>query len=105
VSHAVRLSPLAIADLIALHGWVVEQADRATADGYLARIEARLAALADFPHRGTPRGDLGPGVRTLAFERRLVIAYRAEDAVVTVLRVVSGARDLGGGFAAAGGAA
>jgi hypothetical protein len=35
------------------------------------------------------------GFRTLAFERRLIIAYEVESTAVTVLRVISGARDLG----------
>lgn len=55
MTYDVQLSALAIEDLIALHQWVSVEADIPTADGYLARIEERIAALADFPHRGSPR--------------------------------------------------
>lgn len=93
MTHTVLLSPLAVQDLIALHRWITGEADRTIADGYLDRIERKMAGLAQFPLRGTPRDDLAPGVRTLVFERRVIIAYRVEGAV-TVLRVISGQREL-----------
>jgi toxin ParE1/3/4 len=50
--------------------------------------------LAAFPGRGSPRPDLADGVRTTAFQRRVIIAYRADENAVTILRVDSGARDI-----------
>lgn len=94
MTHEIRLSALAIEDLLALHDWIASQADRRTADAYLDRVEMRLAALGDFPERGTPRDDLALGLRTLSFERRLVIAYQVGEAQVLVLRVISGQREL-----------
>jgi toxin ParE1/3/4 len=95
MTYEVQLSALAIEDLIALHQWVSAEADTPTADSYLARIEERIAALADFPHRGSPRDDLIAGLRTLTFERRLLIAYSVDGQVVTVQRVINALRDLG----------
>ena len=95
MTYDVQLSALAIEDLIALHQWVSAEADIPTADGYLARIEERMAALSNFPHRGSPRDDLIAGLRTLTFERRLLIAYNVEGKVVTVQRVINAVRDLG----------
>lgn len=92
--YAIQLSALAIEDLIALHRWVSVEADIRTADGYLARIEKRIAAFTDFPHRGSPRNDLAAGLRTLTFERRLLIAYTVDGQVVTIQRVVNVFRDL-----------
>jgi len=94
VTHAVLLSPLATQDLIALHGWIMEAADRAIADAYVDRIEQKIVSLAEFPLRGTPRSDLGAGVRTLMFERKLLIAYHLENTEVIALRVISGQREL-----------
>lgn len=94
MTYGVQLSALAIEDLIALHQWVSAEADIPTADGYLARIEERIAALADFPHRGSPRDDLIAGLRTLTFERRLLIAYSVDGKIVTVQRVINALRDL-----------
>lgn len=98
MTYDVQLSALAIEDLISLHQWVSAEADIPTADGYLARIEERIAALADFPHRGSPRDDLIAGLRTLTFERRLLIAYSVDGGVVTVQRVINALRDLGPTF-------
>lgn len=92
--YDVQLSALAIEDLIALHRWVSAEANIPTADGYLARIEERIAALADFPNRGSPRDDLIAGLRTLTFERRLLIAYSVDGKIVTVQRVINALRDL-----------
>jgi toxin ParE1/3/4 len=94
--YAVQLSPLAIEDLKELHLWISAEADANTASGYLDRIEERLASLSQFPERGTPRDDLIQGLRTAAFERRLVIAYMVDDSprVVTVLRIINARRDL-----------
>jgi len=94
MSHQVRLSELAISDLVALHHWITAEADAAIAGEYIDRIEIRIAALVDFPDRGTPRNDLAPGLRTLSFERRLLIAYRVDGGTVLVLRVISAQREL-----------
>lgn len=94
-AYQVRLSALAVDDLVALHRWVAVRADRPTADAYLYRIEARVLALDTYPDRGTPRDDLVPGLRTLGFERRLVIAYRVAGHTVEILRIIDGARELG----------
>ncbi|WIW90952.1 type II toxin-antitoxin system RelE/ParE family toxin (plasmid) [Sphingobium sp. V4] len=94
MTYNVQLSALAVEDLIALHRWVSVEADTPTADGYLTGIEERIAALADFPHRGSPRDDLVAGLRTLTLERRLLIAYNVDGKVVTVQRVINAFRDL-----------
>ncbi|MFC4257178.1 type II toxin-antitoxin system RelE/ParE family toxin [Croceibacterium xixiisoli] len=85
---------MAIEDLIALHQWVSTEADSDTADAYLARIEQRVATLAEFPERGSPRNDLANGLRTLAFERKLLIAYQVDGNRVTVQRIINAQRDL-----------
>jgi len=94
MSHQVRLSELAISDLVALHRWIAAEATPAIADEYIDRIEPRIAALADFPDRSTPRDDLAPGLRTLSFERCLLIAYRVDGGTALVLRVISAQREL-----------
>ena len=64
----VELSRLALADLERIGDWVAAKAGAKVALAYLDRIEKAGAGLADFPLRGTPRDDLGPGVRTISFE-------------------------------------
>lgn len=92
----VELSRLALADLERIGDWVAANAGAAVAIAYLDRIEAMCAMLADFPHRGTPRDDLGPGVRTISFEGRATIAYRVEAESVLILGVFHAGRLLSG---------
>lgn len=93
--HEIRVSAQAAEDLAGLRRWIVAEADGNTADAYLDRLKAHLAKLAAFPQRGTSREDLAPGLRTLSFERRLLIAYRVEDERVDILRIINGAREVG----------
>ena len=94
MTHRIALSERAIEDLAALRRWIAGEAGPAVAIGYLARVEARIALLAEFPNRGTPRDDLLPGMRTASFEKRLIIAYRVIGMEVQILRVISMHRDL-----------
>lgn len=92
--YGVVLSEQAIEDIISIGRWIAAEADRETADAYVSRIEACCLKLGDFPRRGTPRDDLADGVRTVAFERRVVVAYRIDGPTVSILRAVSGSREL-----------
>ena len=95
MTFRLELSPTTRADLVTVHDWIVGEADDDVADAYLRRVIAKLATLVDFPNRRTPRPELGRDIRSISFERRLIIAYRVEADIVTILRVVDGARDLG----------
>ena len=96
MSYRVALTPAARDDLIAIRDWIaVEAQSYEVADAYVNRIKARIGTLADFPGRGSPRGDLGPNFRSIAFERRRTIIYRVEGDVVRILRVLDASRDLG----------
>ena len=95
----VVFSAVAEDDLNAIYDWIAANADAATAYAYISRIAAACRQLSSFPARGTPREDLGHGVRTIPFERRAVIAYRTEPGIVRVLRVLHRGRDLGQAFA------
>lgn len=79
-------------DLRSIHEWI---ADTETAVTYLRRIKAQCDQLAHFPHQGTPHDDLGPGLRTISFERRAVIVYRIDASSVRILRVLHKGRNVG----------
>ena len=93
MSFQVRLSETAYQDIVDIWTWVASEADLDTADAYSARLRSFLAKLDEFPSRGTPRDDLRPGVRSLVFERTIVIFYAIDAPEVIILRVVNGARD------------
>ena len=61
-----------------------------------AAVDALLAFcedLAPFPLRGTDRDDIRPGVRTIGFHRRAVVAFAVRDDAVVILGVYYGGRD------------
>lgn len=98
MQYIVELAERAIDDLDALHLWVTQQASLAVADAYLSRVEERIRTLSTFAARGTPRDELAGGLRTLTFERRLLIAYHLIGERVVVLRIINAQRDLDGQF-------
>ncbi|MEG3151941.1 type II toxin-antitoxin system RelE/ParE family toxin [Sphingomonas sp. ZT3P38] len=93
MSYQVRLGARAYEDLADIWMWIATEADLDTADAYGSRLRRHLAKLVDFPRRGSPRNDLRHGLRSLVFERHMTIFYEIEGQVVTILRIVHGARD------------
>lgn len=84
--------PEAEIDLVAIALSVAERSE-SRALALVKRLRARCAALERHPQTGRPRGELGPGLRSLV-ERPYIIFYRVEGGVVEVVAVVHGARDL-----------
>jgi toxin ParE1/3/4 len=93
VAHKVVFSEGAWQDVDEIYDWIEERADAEAAFRYLTRIHDFCFTLRDFPNRGTPRDDLAPGVRTIAFEGRVVIAYTSGERGVRILRILSHGRD------------
>jgi len=68
-------------------------ASHSVARAFLRRIKARCERIGDAPFLGRSRDDLEPGMRTLPFERSVVIAYRIETDRVLVTNVFYSGRD------------
>jgi toxin ParE1/3/4 len=85
-------------DLLALYDWIDGQAGPEMANDYTNRIDAHAAKLGDFPHRGTPRNDLAPGLRTITYRRRTIIAYKVVGEEIQIWHILHGGRDLAGVF-------
>jgi toxin ParE1/3/4 len=86
--------PAAVADLKEIARYVLQRSgSRSVAENYLRRIRQRCRDVGLFPEGGTPRDDLAPGLRTVAFERRAVIAYVVEGDKVVITNVIFGGRD------------
>ena len=93
MSYRIVFTPEARDQLDTLHNYIAAQADGAIATRFTDGILAQVAALAEFPERGTPRDDLRSGLRTLAWKRRVTIAYVVEESAVVVIGVFYGGRD------------
>ena len=76
MTRTVVYSPRARQQLDNLYLWIAEQSgfpDRA--EQYVSAIFDYCDELADFSFRGIARDDLRPGLRTIGFRRRVVIAF------------------------------
>lgn len=94
MTHRITFRPGARSDLFALYDYIAERAGLAAASGYLDRIEAACLSLRDFPERGTQRHDIVPGLRTIGFERRTLIAFRIVGDTVEIVAVLHAGRQL-----------
>ncbi|OYR32448.1 plasmid stabilization system family protein [Brucella lupini] len=65
---------------------------------FVEEIVSHCDALESFPERGAARDDLLPGLRTLGFRRRVLIAYTAErtSQTVRILGIYYGGQDYEG---------
>ena len=61
---------------------------------YIRRIRDYCVGFGQFPHRGTARDDLRPGLRLIGFERRVTIAFTVTDDTVLIVRIFYGGRDV-----------
>ena len=93
MSHRVVFAPEAEGQLMELYRYIAREASPAIAERFVGSIIEHCEKLGDFPHRGTPRDDLRPGLRTLAFRRRVTIAYAAGADSVAILGVFYGGQD------------
>jgi toxin ParE1/3/4 len=89
-----RYRPAALADLEDIFRSVLRvSASPITARRYIARIRERCRRITILPLAGRPRDDLAPGLRTVPFERRIVIVYWVVGETVEVTNVFHGDRD------------
>jgi toxin ParE1/3/4 len=93
VALEVIFRPQAEADLLALYRYIAKAVGLRIAGGYIDRIEIACMSLATFPNRGTKRDDLESGLRTIAVERRVTVAYRVSKTRVEIVTVTYGGRN------------
>lgn len=95
--RTVVYSPRAKQQLTELYLWIVEQSGFPQhATGYVSAIIDYCDALAEFPYRGVARDDLRPGLRTIGFRKRVMIAFAVHAETVEVLGVYYGGQDFQG---------
>lgn len=93
-SYRLQFRPSAKADLEFLYDFIADQSGAAIAARYIGRITLACRMLKTFPLRGTERSDVGPGVRTMGFERRAVILFSVNERTVKILRIFYGGQDV-----------
>ena len=80
MTYVVRFATEAADPLQSLYRYVAEASSPQVAADYVEAIVAHCEGLAVFPHRGTIRDDLRPGLRTTVYKKRVVIAIVVDDA-------------------------
>lgn len=99
IDFKVVLSEDVLRDLAEKRDYLASEAGIAVATNYMNLIESHFSTLALFPHRGTPRDDLRPGLRTISIPRKATIAYVVSGRQVVVLHVIFRGQDIGRLFA------
>lgn len=94
MARRVVYSPQAQCHLIGLYDWSAgESGFPSRAEAYVSALMDRCDALADFPMVGRVQDDIRPGLRTIGFRRRAVIAFAVTDEVIEILGIYYGGRD------------
>lgn len=83
----------ALDQLDELYDYVAMVGSPVVATDLVDSIVAFCEDLALFPLRGTARDDIRPGLRTIGFRRRGVVAFVARDDAVVIVGVYYGGRD------------
>ncbi|MAP18278.1 MAG: plasmid stabilization protein [Aurantimonas sp.] len=91
----IRFHPLAEEDLDAIDDFVALRSPSG-ARHLVERVENAVERLSQFPDSGRRRDDLAAGVRTLAIDRTLLLAYRIEHDHIVILRIFYAGRDFDG---------
>ncbi|OJU38925.1 MAG: addiction module toxin RelE [Microbacterium sp. 69-10] len=94
MTRDVFYSPEARRQLTELYLWIADQSgypDRA--ETYVTRIFDFCDALSLNPHVGISREDLRPGLRTVGFRRRVIIAFAVHQTSIEIHGVFYGGRD------------
>ncbi len=92
-TSSVVFTPAAEEQLVELYRYIEENVSAEIALRYTSAVVEHCESLATLPHRGTPRDDIRPGLRTTPYKRRTVIAYTVDAGQVSVIGVFHGGRD------------
>jgi toxin ParE1/3/4 len=93
VNCRVVFSPEAEKQLTALYSYIAAAASPDIAARYTEAIVSYCESLCIFPHRGTMRDDVRPGLRITNYKKRTVIAFDVEAGQVSIIGVFYGGQD------------
>ncbi|QTH22472.1 type II toxin-antitoxin system RelE/ParE family toxin [Rhizorhabdus wittichii] len=93
MGHSIIVTPEARGHLDDIYDYIAAAASPEIARRFTDGILHHIGKLTDFPNRGTMRDDLRPGLRTIAWRRRVTIAFAVDDKAVVVVGVFYGGRD------------
>ncbi len=93
MQYRVVFAPEAQEQLTALYRYIAAAASPAIAERYTSAIVTYCEGLQTFPHRGTRRDDIRPGLQITNYKKRTVIAFDVNAETVSIIGVFYGGRD------------
>jgi len=93
MNYRVVFSPEAEEQLVALYRYIAAAASPNIAARYTDAIVTYCESLSTFPHRGTMRDDVRPGLRITNYKKRAVIAFDVTADLVSIIGVFYGGQD------------
>ena len=93
--YRIVFTPEAVDQIVSLYDYIVADGAPLIAERYTSAIVNYCEELNTFPHRGTRRDDIRPGLRITHYKTRTIIAYIVDDAAqqVIILGVFYGGQD------------
>jgi toxin ParE1/3/4 len=89
----VVFSPEAEEQLVELYRYIAAAGSPDSAAQYTEAIVAFCEGLVQFPRRGSARDDIRPGLRTVSYRKRTVIAFAVLDSTIAIIGIFYGGRD------------
>ena len=93
MSYCVVFSREAEEQLAALYSYIAMAASPGIAARYTEAVVSYCESLRDFPHRGTMRDDVRPGLRVTNYKKRAVIAFHVDAEQLSIIGVFYGGQD------------
>lgn len=93
MNYRVVFSPRALEQLTELYRYIAAAASPEVASAYTDGIVTYCESLRTFPHRGTLRDDVRPGLRITNYKKRTVIAFDVETDLVSIIGIYYGGQD------------
>lgn len=91
--YRVVFRPEALEQLEELYDFIANAGSPGNAAGFTEAIVSLCESLANFPFRGTARDDLRPGLRTIGYGNRVIIAFAVLNEDVAIVGIFYGGRD------------
>ena len=93
MNYRVVFSPEAEEQLVSLYNYIAAAGSPDIAARYAEAILIYCESLGTFPHRGTLRDDVRPGLRITNYKKRTVIAFDVDTGKVSIIGVFYGGQD------------
>jgi plasmid stabilization system protein ParE len=93
MNFRVVFTPEAEEQILALYRYIASEASPDIASRYTEAIISYCESLRSFPHRGTLRNDVRPGLRVTNYKKRTVIAFEVDAQQISILGVFYGGQD------------